>query len=116
MNDTATEQVRRAWHLRERDLLAHRWADMAVAAAFEQMRHEGREREGDEADRRPRRYAHDVATLATTILIEQLITRDQAIAMLRAERDHYKAIAEQGLKFLPGLAIQTITKPEGEPK
>jgi hypothetical protein len=107
---TAQQQVERAFELRRRDMLAHRWADMAVAVAVEQMTREGREREGDEAERRPRRYAHDLATLATTILIDRLIHEDQAIATLRAERDHYKTIAEQTLNILPPrITIPIIT-------
>lgn len=109
---TAQQQIERAYELRRRDLLAHRWADYAVAAAMEEMRREAR---GD-PEKRPMRFAHDVATLATTMLIDNLINEDRAIATLRAERDHYKAIAEQALRTMPpSLTIPIITNPrEGD--
>jgi hypothetical protein len=110
MNTTATNEIERACELRRRDLLAHRWADYAVAAAMEEMR---REQRGD-PEARPLRFAHDVATLATTMLIDKLLNEDQAIATLRAERDHYKALAEQTITLMPPrLTIPIITR-EGE--
>jgi hypothetical protein len=111
MTGTATEALERAIDLRRRDRLAHLWADMAVAMAMEQMRKEHRD---GAAERRPLRYAHDVATLATTILISELITKDGAIATLRAELEAHKEQLDRLIKLTPpSVTLKTIT---GEPE
>lgn len=111
MSETATKQLERALELRRRDRLAHLWADMAVAAAMEQMR---RDHDDEEAERRPLRYAHEAATLATTILISELITKDGAIAQLRAELEAHKQQLQKLLQFTPpSVEIRTISNPEG---
>lgn len=99
MNETAMNQIRRALDLRRRDILAHQWADMAVALAMEQMLKE------DRPERDPRRFAHDAASLAATILVEQLITKDQAVATLTAERDDYKTRLEALLLTAPFAGV-----------
>jgi hypothetical protein len=104
-NETATSQVERACELRRRDRLAHLWADMAVAMAMEEMR-----KDNVDPDRRPLRFAADVATLATTILIDKLINDDQAIATLRAQMEEYKRQLDQVLRIVPpSIQIKTIT-------
>lgn len=48
-----------------------------------------------------RRFAHDVAALATTTLLQYVYENDREIQRLREERDHYKRLAEEGLNLIP---------------
>jgi hypothetical protein len=110
--NTAPQQIERAMELRRRDRLAHLWADMAVAVAMDQMR---QDRGYQEAQERPHKFAHDAATLATTILIEQLITKDQAIATLRQQLEAHKQQLETLIRLTPApVVIRSITNPDEE--
>jgi hypothetical protein len=89
------EQLRR---FRENDLRARQMVDTAVVFALGECR-------GEIDDRDVKRFAHDVAALATTSLLKMIYEDDGELRRLREERDHYKRLAEEGLRFLPPRAL-----------
>lgn len=70
-------------------------ADSAVAIAMQEYG----DRDVDERDFR--RYAHDIARLATTILVSGIYINDAELVALKEERDRYKKLAEEGLMMMP---------------
>jgi hypothetical protein len=88
--------------LRETDLRARQMIDMAVAYGLQEI--------GGEPDYHDyKRFAYEVATLAVTGLLKFVYEDDSEIRRLREERDHYKRIAEEGLRFMPTkIAIDAI--------
>jgi hypothetical protein len=96
------EQLRK---FRESDLRARQMVDTAVVYAFAECR-------GEVDERDARRFAHDVAALATTALLKMIYDDDNEIRRLRDERDHYKAMAERFINIAPpSFAIRSIVEP-----
>jgi hypothetical protein len=83
---------------------ANQIVDMCVAHALNES--------GEPDEYNVRRWAHDVAVLATTTLLQRLYTNDWEIRRLREERDHYKRVAEESLLYTP---LRTIISEPSEP-
>jgi hypothetical protein len=82
--------------------------DMCVAHSLNEQ--------GEPDEHNFRRFAHDVAALATTTLLRYIYDNDGEINRLAVERDHYKRLAEEGLRYQPigPLIIASVdTDPEG---
>jgi hypothetical protein len=56
------------------------------------------------------RDAHEVATLATALLLARIYHEDAEIRALRAERDQYRKIAEEALLCSPAPSILLTQK------
>ena len=95
-------------NLRRHDAYVRRVVDMCVGQALNEHA------EPSEYDYR--RFAHDVATLATTTLLQHIYVDDGEIRRLRAERDAYKAIAERLMITSPSpMVISAICDPKPNP-
>jgi hypothetical protein len=104
MRETANQIIGRALELRRREARARQLADLAVALAMDER--------GGEPTRNPRAYAHDVALLATTILIDQIYREDAELAALRQELELYRERALDLANLAPVRLL--IPKPEQE--
>lgn len=107
---TGQIEIERALKLRQRDIRTKMLADMAVAIAMEDAR-----KQGVDPHRKPLQFAHDVALLATAILIERIYSEDRELAELRALIVEYQGQLERLINTTPPrLIIPIITNPEGE--
>jgi hypothetical protein len=78
----------------ESDLRARQMVDTALVHSLAEQ--------GEPEDGRDfKRYAYDIATRATAALLKMIYEEDAEIRRLRTERDHYKALAEEGLRLIP---------------
>jgi hypothetical protein len=97
--------VRRAFELRRKTARARRLADMAVAIAMDEERIRRRD-----PHEKPLQFAHDVAIVATTILIDQIYNDDRELAALRSELEAYRerALAFANMSAPPMVIIPPI--------
>lgn len=109
MNETATQQIERAFELRRRELRARQLADMAVALALEEQR-----KSGDDPHRKPLAYAADVATLATSILIERIYSEDRELVAVRKELALYRERVLDLANLMPAPVRLIIPTPRKE--
>lgn len=56
-----------------------------------------------------RKYAARVAEHAAALAVSRLVTEDAAIHLARAERDHYKKLAEQSWRLAPAMPFIVAT-------
>lgn len=101
IDETAFAQARK---LREYDARARALVDSAVSRAIHEC--------GEPEERDFVRFAYDVATLATTLLLKHVYENDAEIHALRVELEAYKETYLQFLRTSPlphvplGLATQ----------
>ena len=98
---TATEIMRDQYR---NDVRFRQIVDYSVADAMAELR-----RNIDEDDIRMRDI-HEVATLAAAKALKAAFDGDAEIKAAHIERDHYKMLAEQGLRFAP--ISMAIPKPD----
>lgn len=104
---TATEtnviDMERLFKLYQQDHRARQIIDMCVAHGLNET--------GEPDERNFRRFADDVAKKAVAALLMWIYDNDAELGRLATERDHYKRLAEEGLRLSP-----LVTFASAEPK